>query len=262
VKHLKSSLSDMRALFARSVTARHLAEPLVSFDATSDATATRAFMERRDFDEVGVRIDGTTRAYVRREDLQDGTLERFSHSFGGTRDVVDEHDTLTTVLERLVDQPIAYVRMMGQVSGIITKGDLQKAPVRMWLFGLVSLLEMHFLRIIRARFEADGWTGLLSPNRVAKAQELLEDRMRRNEAIDLADCLQLSDKAMIVASVPELCGQLGLGAKEPTKRLLREITTLRDQLAHAHDIVTGRWPRLAGLAREIEALVESSEQCA
>ena len=261
MKHLKSSLADMRTLFTRSVTARHLAEPLVSFDSTSDATLTRSFMERRDFDAVGVRVDGTMSGYVLREDLQDGTLDRFWHSFDETRDVILEHDTLTTVLERLVEQPIVYVRMMGQVSGIITKGDLQKAPVRMWLFGLVSLLEMHLLRIIRARFEGDGWTKKLSPKRVTDAQKLLEDRLRRNEAIDLADCLQLSDKATIVASLPELLSELGLGAKRPTQRLFREITDVRNQLAHAHDIVSGNWPRLAGLARDIEQLVESCERC-
>ena len=261
MKHLKSSLADMRTLFTRSVTARHLAEPLVSFDATSDAMVTHSFMERRDFDVVGVRVDGTTLGYVRRDELQGGTLERFRHAFDETRDIVLEHDTLTTVLERLVEQPIVYVRMMGQVSGIITKGDLQKAPVRMWLFGLVSLLEMHLLRIIRARFEDDGWTEKLTDGRRAAAQELLDERLRRNEAIDLADCLQLSDKATIVASSPALRSELGLGAKKRTQRQFREVTDLRNQLAHAHDIVSGNWPRLAHLAREIEDLVEKSERC-
>ncbi len=252
----------MRTLFTRSVTARHLAEPLVSFDATSDAMVTRLFMERRDFDVVGARVDGTTLGYVRREELHVGTLEPFRHTFDDARDIVHEHDTLTTVLERLVEQPVVYVRMMGQVSGIITKGDLQKAPVRMWLFGLVSLLEMHLLRILRARFEGDGWVELLSRRRVSNAQKVLDERLRRNEAIDLADCLQLSDKATIVASEPALRSELGLGGKKSTARLFREITALRNQLAHAHDIVSGNWPGMAKLARDIENLVEKSERCA
>ena len=250
----------MRTLFTRSVTARHLAEPLVSFDATSDASATRSFMERRDFDVVGVRVDGTTLGYVRRQELDVGTLEQYRHAFDDFRDIVHEHDTLTTVLERLVGQPTVFVRMMGQVSGIITKGDLQKAPVRMWLFGLVSLLEMHMLRIIRARYVGDAWVGLLSRRRVANAQKILAERLRRNEAIDLADCLQLSDKAMIVASQPSLRAELGLGGKKATARLFREITALRNQLAHAHDIVSGNWPNLAGVARAAEALVEAAER--
>ena len=260
MKHLKSSLADMRTLFTRSVTARHLAEPLVSFDGTSDAMVTRSFMERRDFDVVGVRVDGTTLGYVRREDLQGGTLERFSNVFDEARDIVYEHDTLTTVLERLVEQPIVYVRMIGQVSGIITKGDLQKAPVRMWLFGLVSLLEMHLLRIIRARFEADGWTVRLKAKRLKAAQRILDHRLQRNEAIDLADCLQLSDKAAVIASVPELRTGLGLGEEESALSLFYEITELRNQLAHAHDIVSGNWPRLAELARDIEEVVAACER--
>jgi hypothetical protein len=75
---------------------------------------------------------------------------------------------------------------MGHVSGIITKGDLQKAPLRMWLFGLLSLIEMQLLRLIRTTYPDDTWTQLLSYGRLGKAQQFLEDRQRRNEAIDLA----------------------------------------------------------------------------
>ena len=250
----------MRTLFTRSVTARHLAEPLVSFDATSDASVTESFMERRDFDVVGVRVDGTTLGFVRREELDAGTLERYRHAFEDARDIVHEHDTLTTVLERLVVQPNVYVRMMGQVSGIITKGDLQKAPVRMWLFGLVSLLEMHLLRIIRVRFEGEEWTGTLSAKRLKAAQRILDQRLQRNEAIDLADCLQLSDKAAVVVGTPELRTELGLGEEEGVLSLFSEIAALRNQLAHAHDIVSGNWPRLAELSREIEGVVAVCER--
>ena len=102
------------------------------------------------------------------------------------------------VLELLARFPQVFVVVMGEVSGIITKGDLQKAPVRLWLFGVLSLLEMQFLRLIRTAYPQDTWKGFVSENRLGKAGQLLQERKRRNEAIDLADCLQFADKRTIV----------------------------------------------------------------
>lgn len=260
MKHLKSSLADMRTLFGRSVNARHLAEPLVSFDSTSAAKTVRAFMERRDFDVVGVRVDGTVTGFVNRDELGRGSLAPWRHDFDEGRDVVQEHDTITMIFERLAEQPNVFVRMMGQVSGIVTKGDLQKAPARMWLFGLLSLLEMHFLRIIRSRYVDSAWIEMLSKSRVEKACELLAQRAERNEAIDLADCLQFADKARVMAATKELRAAFGFSSRREADRLFNELMALRDQLAHSNDIVSGNWPRLAGLARDAEALLEACER--
>ena len=58
MKHLKSSLRDLRQVFDRSVSVRYIAEPFVSFDAQRHAPDIWAFMEGKDFDVVGVRQMG------------------------------------------------------------------------------------------------------------------------------------------------------------------------------------------------------------
>jgi hypothetical protein len=151
---------------------------------------------------------------------------------------------------------------MGHVSGIITKGDLQKAPLRMWLFGLLSLIEMQLLRLIRTTYPDDTWTQLLSYGRLGKAQQFLEDRQRRNEAIDLADCLQFADKRSIVAKSDSLRAALGFNSKSQADKQLQELEHLRNELAHAQDIVTGRWPDLVRLASSAEHLLERCEDAA
>jgi hypothetical protein len=152
---------------------------------------------------------------------------------------------------------------MGEVSGIITKGDLQKAPMRMWLFGVLSLLEMQFLRLIRAVYPQDGWKGLLSEDRLAKAEQLLQERQGRNEAIDLADCLQFADKRSIVLKSEHLSkhlrGTLSFPSKGKFEHFLKELEHLRNELAHAQDIITGRWPKLVELAEGAERLLAACE---
>jgi hypothetical protein len=85
----------------------------------------------------------------------------------------------------LRESPRVFVVVMGHVAGIVTKGDLQKAPVRMYLFGILYLIEMQFLRLIRTVFPEEKWKSLLTEKRISEATKLLADRRQRNEAIDL-----------------------------------------------------------------------------
>jgi len=258
MKHLKSSLRDLRQLFDRGVTARYLAEPFISFDGPRLATDVKPIMDEKDFDVVGVRRDGVIAGFVAREDLLAGTLDEHVRTFDAA-DVFDEATSLIAVVQRLVESPRVWLRILGETSGIITKGDLQKAPVRMWLFGITSLLEMQLLRLIRAWYPDESWKALMSAGRVQKAEEMLQDRRRRNEAIDLADCLQFADKRTIVAKTESLRSALGFGSEREAEEELQLLQQLRDELAHAQDIVSGRWPELGRLAQVAEKILEQGE---
>ena len=258
MKHLKSSLYDLHQLFDRSVSVRHLAEPFVSFDAQRLAPEVRAFMEAKDFDIVGVRYNGAVMGYVERATLKEGTLEQYRSPFD-KRLILEEWRPILEVLQLLAEFSHVFVVAMDEVAGIITKGDLQKAPMRMWLFGVLSLLEMQFLRLIRAAYPHDSWKNLISQGRLEKTRLLLQDRQRRNEAIDLADCLQFADKRTILVESDCLCHVLGCTSKCIAKDILEELEHLRNELAHAQDIITGRWPRLVELATSAEQILAACE---
>ena len=215
-------------------------------------------MDEKDFDVVGVRRRGVIAWYVARGDLLAGTLDDHVRVFDDA-DLLDETTPLVEVVGRLVQTPRVWLSVMGEASGIITKGDLQKAPVRMWLFGIMSLLEMHLLRLIRDSYPNESWVDLLSASRVQKARDMLQDRSRRNEAIDLADCLQFADKRAIVSKTDDLRRSLGFGSQREADDQLEQLQQLRDELAHAQDIVTGRWPELAHLTNIAEQILARCE---
>ena len=81
----------------------------------------------------------------------------------------------------------------------------------MWLFELISLIEMQFLRLIRDGWPVESWIKpeMISPDRLEKAREMLAERQRRNEAFDLTDCLQFGDKTTIVLKNKRLRVALG-----------------------------------------------------
>jgi hypothetical protein len=122
----------------------------------------------------------------------------------------------------------------------------------MWLFGIITLVEMDLAARIRTRWPDGGWTGLLSAGRLDKAQALLLERRRRGQHPDLLDCLQLSDKAMVLMEDAEQLAAFGFTTKGAAQRVLKDLESLRNNLAHAQDIVTHDWPQIARLASRVE----------
>ena len=251
MKQLKSSVGDLRRMFARTITLRDIAEPLVSFDHTQPAAEVRAFMQQREFDVVGVREQGVVAGYVVRDELAGGLAGAQRRAFA-RGEVLPDNEPLLAAFAALRERRHVFINVLGHVGGIITRGDLQKTPVRLWLFGLVSLLEMQLLRVVRERYPAEAWALLLSEERVQGTRRIFADRRRRHEENDLSDCLQLGDKATIFMKDRELFALSGFSSKQALEDFFKEIGALRNGLAHANDILSGHWPALADLINHLE----------
>jgi len=71
----------------------------------------------------------------------------------------------------------------------------------------------------------------------------------------LIDCLQLSDKAQILMEKPEVLEFFGFESRKTAKRIVKEFESLRNNLAHAQDIVTHDWAAIARIASRLEEAV-------
>jgi len=236
---------------------------LVCYDAERNAAEVKPFLDNCDFDVAGVRRNGRILGYVQRERLTNGRVEDHLLSFG-KGDVVPETEALVRAFQGLQDRHAFFVTAFGQVAGIVTRGDLQKSPVRMWLFGLISLIEMQMLRLICECCPNESWKTLIKTKKglkgLKKAEGHFQRRQARNEAIDLADCLFLSDKAEIFQNLPDLERLQHRCGLEKESSFFADLVDLRDDLAHAQDIITNRWPGLPKLVQVAEILLNALEQ--
>jgi hypothetical protein len=162
---------------------------------------------------------------------------------------------LSEVIRVLTRYDFCFVTFMGDVAGAITRGDMQQPIVRMWLFGIITLVEMDMLDRIRHLWPDGGWTRCLSAGRLDKAQALLAERRRRGQHVDLADCLQLTDKAQVLMQDDQQREDFGFRTRGAAKRVIKDLESLRNNLAHAQDIVTHDWPQIARLAHRIEEIL-------
>jgi len=258
MRQLKSSHQDLREFTLKRITAQHIAESLTSFDTAADAQSARQVLEQNSFDVAGAREDGQVIGYINCSDLTGGTVGDHRVDFS-EEDVLSASTPLADVLKQIRASERTFVEVLGHVGGIVTRGDLQKMPVRLWLFGLISLLEMQMLRLIREHLTEKQWANLLTDQRRQAAEELFGKRMKNNSEIDLADCLQLCDKKNIFAATPALLELTGFDSKTSFRNTLEETEELRNNLAHSQDILGDEWESLIDLAGEIEDLLERLE---
>ena len=258
MKQLRSSFKDFRQVFDQGLSVRYIAEPLYSFDTQMDAGEVQKIMKQNEFDVAGIREGGSITGMVIRNNLGRGMLGKFKEEINNNS-YVQDWEPMLNVLESLKNHQQLFVLAMGEVFGIVMLGDLQKAPVRMWFFGVVSLLEMQLLRVIRITFPNEEWKNCLIEERLAMAENILTQRKEQNIEIDLADCLQLADKIVLVLENEQVMKALGIESKSQGNKLLGKLERLRNDLAHSQDFVSSRWPELVDLMKRAENFIEKCE---
>jgi hypothetical protein len=258
MKHLKSTLSDLRKLFESSITVKDIAEPLASFDAGVDVKTVQDFMDREDYDVIGVRRDGLVDGYAVKNEFLGKTLGENIKSFE-KEDLLDERTLFKEVFRKLKDRRCLFILILGRVGGIVTRGDLQKVPVRMWLFGLVSLIEMQSKNIISFYYKNEKWKSKLKRKRLKEAHKIQKDRKNKNLDIGLVECLQFCDLRDLINCNDKLRRYLNMTRRKGDK-LFKDLEENRNKLAHAQDIITGNWPGIVDILNDAESLLNKLEK--
>ncbi len=175
-------------------------------------------------------------------------------------DLVSNTTPLIQVLNLFRDKNRLFILEGNTITNLVTMADLQKPPVRMLLFGIISLMEMHLLHLVKSFYPGNSWEEKISENRLLETKKLYGSRKERNEEISLMDCLQLSDKKTLIVKHKELRGLLQFDSRAQGEKFFDEIVSLRNKLAHAQDIVTGTtWRNIIDLIEQSEQLLKICE---
>jgi hypothetical protein len=157
----------------------------------------------------------------------------------------------------LAAEPRVFVTAFGDVAGVVTREDVQKPPGRMWLFGMVTLIELRYTRLIAELCPGGSWREHLSDGRLRKAEELMAERNRRHRPVGLLDCLQLSDKGQIVARNEDIRRRTVFASRQQAEDGIRLLEGLRNDLAHAQDIVSADWEAIVQLTAHLDRALDA-----
>ncbi len=237
--------------FTESFTVQDIAEPIRSFDIDKSCKDILPLMDQLKVDIICLRNNGKIIGYARRSDLDEGWCGDHIRPFRQGQ-VLSSDSSFSDVIHVLTLHQYGFISLFDDVVGYISRSEINKPVVRMWLFGIITFVEMEFTQMIREFYPDESWRSMLTEKRLTKALELQRERQRRNQHCDLLDCLQLSDKGQIVIHNPEFLELLDIGSKSEAKRVARELESLRNNLAHAQDIVTHDWGQIVRLSYRLE----------
>lgn len=242
-----------KRLFIDLFSVQDIAEGMLSFDADTECLTVRTMLQKHKRTIASVRINGVVKGYVRMSDLDTGQCIGYLRSFTIDQ-VLPGSASFSDLIHVLTRHDYCFVTVLDSVAGAICRDDINKPMVRMWLFGVVTMIEMGLVRMIEDRFPEHSWQAVVSAGRLEKAKQIQAERQRRNQYCDLIDCLQLSDKGQIIMGSKSAMKDLGFDTKRIAKRAVKELESLRNHLAHAQDIVSHDWAQIARMSKRMEKI--------
>jgi hypothetical protein len=245
----------VRRIFAEGFRDADVAEPLASFDESTLAGDVSRFIDGANFDVVGVRRGGQVWGFVERPLPDTGPCGEVATPLGVSA-VLPDSAPLSAAVSALAVAPRVFVVAFGRVAGVVTLADMLKPPVRMWLFGVVTMIELRYARLIEQFCPDESWRQFLSAGRLKKAEELLAERRRRHQDVTLFDCLQLSDKGQIVARNERIRRLTIYPSRGQAEEGVKMLEGLRNSLAHAQDIVSCDWDAIVRLSDHLDRVMK------
>lgn len=268
----ESKAAQMMMLMAESIPVRIISEPLVSHDKMEPYGDAVIGMRAAQFDVAGV-VDrvGNVLGYIDVKGRLSGTCGDKNHiHLLDPGSVVTDAMPIAEAGSLIARKRHVFVLERNKVTSIVTRADLQKAPVRMMIFGVITVLEMHLTDVLRREWPGDEWSkcGSFTPKQVKAIESAFQQARTRNDETDILGCMDLYDKSLLAGETASLFEVLRINGPDDLESSdLADIRRLRNAVAHGKSLVTSNrsWNKVLQItieahkmSRVLEAVLEDS----
>lgn len=277
MKRVKGRFDDLQHLVDGISVEDVAVSDLVVCQPSSVVRDVLADMESMDIDIVPIDDAGARTEYVERRTLAakrgESTIAEVPRRRIEVSDLVAMSSPLRNTVGLLASRTWLFTLNGNRITGIVTRGDLQRPPMRMYLFGLLSLFEANLLRAIQIEYPKDEWQDLpgFPRNLLEGARSARGQRGGSDEApLSLSECLMFRGRMAVVRLTPAWHEPLRLDSsalfqgqrRGDPKDCLEDLVELRNNLDHADDLTQGfpnRWADVFLLVERLESMTESVE---
>ncbi|MCA0448111.1 MAG: CBS domain-containing protein [Bacteroidetes bacterium] len=255
-----TTFSELQDIFINNITTKFICEPLACCESHDSAQEVKNLMKERDFDVLGVKKANNPIGYILRHDLENGSVEKYIQPFD-TNNIISDSTPIVELLNLLSNQGYIFVLNKNQISGIVAKADINKPIVRIYLFGIISLFELHLNYWIIKYYGTSDWQNQIAKDRVKTALGHYKERQDQNLDLTLLECLQLCDKRDILKQTDEFLILFNY-SKTKFKDLLKDVEKVRNDIAHSHSSVIANlsWDSFTSTIDSVKAFLAQSEQ--
>ena len=175
-------------------------------------------------------------------------------------DLIGADATIFDFIRRVRPKPLLVVSG-GKIEGLVAWSDLQKLPVRVAVFALVTGFELTMYEAIKTVFpKGDGWFEHLTLDRLAKAKNVFEQRGGNDSDVELLLCTEFCDKRTILKKSLPFDPQAKTSRAIPLfkrefEAQVERIEKLRNPLAHASTYAMN-WADVERLKQTVTTLVK------
>ena len=229
---------SLQKIFFDNVTVKEIYEPLLSCKESDLASDVNYALEKRNFDMVGViGKDDKVIGCVYKTDLlnAEGSVSEQIKEIDAA-EIISESTSLVKLLSILHEQSVAYISKYDDIVGLVNRYDIDKPPVRIYVFGMLSLFEMHLSFWLKRIYKDNLWESEISKKRLRNAKKLLSHRLKKDKSTKLVDCLQLGDKKAILGKTSDFINKLPINRRN-FRKLLENVEVIRNDIAHSQNSI-------------------------
>ncbi len=228
-----TSFSALKDIFIDNVTAKSIFEPLLCCSSGSMAEHIRNILKNRGFDVAGVKETeaGEVIGYIVTDELKNGELGKYVKEIEPGL-LISDSTPISDIFGALTNRNFAFILYGKCIIGIITKADINKPPVRIFLFGVISLFEMHLNWWINHFYPNNSWRDAIIDHRIKGARAIYEKRKGDNQDLSLLECLQFCDKRDILEQSESFISKFDL-SKTRFDTFVKRVEKIRNELAHS-----------------------------
>lgn len=254
-----TTFPELHDVFIENITTKFIFEPLGCCEGSASTLFVNSQIKEKDFDVLGVREQNEIIGYVHKNtvDAGDGRLNVQQFQTGS---IIADSTPISELPELLTKNGYVFVLTSNKISGIVTKADINKPIVRLYLFGIISLFELHLNYWINRHQRDEGWTSLISQSRLQKANELFENRQGKNIELTKLECLQLCDKRVILEKTEDFLTTFDY-SRRFFERFLKDVEIIRNEIAHSQISIIDNvsWDTFVFTTKQIRKFLTKSE---
>ena len=253
--------SSLKKIFIDNVTAKSIFEPLLCCPAGSIAEHAKDALKIRDFDVAGVKETegGEVIGYVVTNELANGELRKYVKVIDPEL-LISDSTAIADIFTALTNRDFAFVLYGKHIIGIITKADINKPPVRIYLFGMISLFEMHLNSWINHFYPDNIWEREISDNRIKATRDIYEKRKGNNQDLSLLECLQFCDKRDLLKKSDDFIKEFDI-SKKRFDTFVKRVEKMRNELAHSQNSIISNieWSVFVATVSHLEDFLINSD---
>jgi predicted transcriptional regulator len=155
VRRNGTTFSELKSIFTDNITTRLIFEPIYCCKIDDNVLDVKNKLNEMDFDTAGVHNEnGEFVGYVLRNKLTDIPIKN-SLLPVDLSNIISDSTPLVELFTIFTKNEFCFIVQSNKVTGIVTRADINKPIVRIYLFGIISLLELHLNFWIRKIYKND-----------------------------------------------------------------------------------------------------------